>query len=180
MIVDVDNDGLPEIGVASCNQYTLFKFYGGALHVFWTTPINDPSGAASSTAFKDSTGAVKIYYADSSTLYVFNGLTGGPALQSTPNPSGTAIEGPIIASFDAYGNGVGRLIVSANNTGSIISGYGPTGIRIFSDPAIGKARPVWNAHTYHQTNVTNALGDIPFPEPASWLAPINSYRVQQQ
>jgi hypothetical protein len=186
MIVDVDNDGLPEIGVASCNRYTLFKYYGGALHVFWTTPINDPSGAATSTAFKDSTGLAKIYYADSSNLYVFNGLTGGAPLQSTPNPSGTAIEGPIIAAFDTGtistgGNlAPGHLVVSANNTGSIISGFGPTGIRIFSDPAIGLARSVWNAHTYHRTNVTSSFGDIPNPEPASWLAPVNSYRVQQQ
>lgn len=183
MIVDVDNDGVPEIGVASCDHYTLFKYFGGALHVSWKAPITDTSGGTTSTAFKDSTGLVRIYYGDNSNLWVFNGKTGA-VIQSIANPSSTAIEGPVIAGFDLAGATTnlskGRLILSANNTGAVISGAGPTGIRIFSDPGIGLARPVWNAHTYHQTNVVNGIGDIPFPEPACWLAPINSYRVQQQ
>jgi hypothetical protein len=153
------------------------------LQVLWTTPINDPSGDTTSTAFKDPSpsGLVRIYYADSDTLWVFNGLT-GVVIQSTPNPSATAIEGPIIAGFDTGVIGTnlspGRLIVSANNVAQ--PWLSPLhGIRIFSDTDIGYARSVWNTHTYHRTNVTNSIGDIPVPEPPSWVQPINSYRVQQ-
>jgi hypothetical protein len=100
-------------------------------------------------------------------------------LQQNFNASATAIEGPIIAGFDTGGTitnlSQGRLIVSANSAYPSF----PHGIRIFSDPDIGYARSVWNTHTYHRTNVTNSIGDIPAPEPPSWVSPINSYRVQQ-
>ncbi len=177
MLVDVDNDGIPEIGVATCDSYTLFKYTGGTLKALWSNGISDLSGDTTSTAFKDPSGLVRIYYGDETFLYVFNGLTGA-VLQTTLNTSATAIEGPVIAGFDTGGasNNLspGRLIVSSNSPT-----FPPHGIRIFSDSSIGLARCVWNTHTYHRTNVADSTGDIPVPEPPSWVQPINSYRVQQ-
>lgn len=180
MIGDADGIAGPEIGVATCSRYTVFKYASGGLSQLWAVPyvIKDLSGHTTSTLFKDPTGVARIYYGDGDTLRVFNAKTGA-LLQSVPTTSATAIEGPIIASFDTGGGagGVGRLILAASNYGVGPTGF--TGIRIFTDPGIGPARGIWNQHTYHHTNVASSFGNIPTVEPSSWLPPVNSYRVQQ-
>jgi hypothetical protein len=180
MVGDADGVPGPEIGVATCTQYTVFK-YTGTIGQVWTMSISDPSGDTTSTLFRDRTGVTRIYYADATTLWVFDGRN-GTVLQSVPNSSATAIEGPIIASFDAGGGSSalnpGRLVLSANNF-NLTSG-GQAGIRIFSDPGIAGARSVWGAHNYHQTDIASTAGDIPVVEPPSWQIKRNSYRVQEQ
>jgi len=177
MIADMDGIPGPEIGVATCTAYTVFRYSGGNLSQIWSQPINDPSGGTTSTMFRDPSGVPRIYYADSRTLWVFRG-TDGAILQQFPNTSGTAIEGPIIASFvTAPAPGPGRLIFAANNIA--MSSSSTVGIRIFAGSAIGSARSVWNEHTYHQTNVATFYGDIPVSEPPSWNLSRNTYRVQQ-
>lgn len=179
-------DGLPgpEIGVASCDRYTLYKYSAGALNQLWSTAISDPSGSTTSTLYNSLTGG-RIYYADEANLYVFDGAT-GTVLSLTPNTSGTGVEGPVIASFDtgpqaSLGSctrlSQGRVIVAANNY-SLITG-GDHGVRIFNDPAIGVVGSCWNQHSFHLTNVTNSFGAIPLVEQPSWIPPFNSYRVQQ-
>lgn len=177
MIGNADGIPGPEIGVAGCNRYTLFKYSPGnpaTLSVLWMMPTYDPSGQTTSTLYNTPNGA-RIYYADTTNLQVFNGVN-GQLLDSVPNSSGTLIEGPVIASFGPPYPASGTVIVGANN----YLGGTHMGVRIFDDPALGSSRSFWNQHTYHATNVTNSFGAIPTVEPASWLTPArNTYRVQQ-
>jgi len=176
MIGDADGVLGPEIGVASCNRYTLFKYNNSStLTQVWSWPTNDPSGQTTSTLVNSPTGSW-IYYADHISLSVFNGVNG--TATSVPNSSATAIEGPVIASFGP-GPGPGALIVASND---YLGGYSPPtkGVRIFDDPSIGMVHNWWSEHTSHWTNVTNSAGAVPAVEPASWLTPAqNTYRVQQ-
>lgn len=180
MIGDADGVPGPEIGVAGCNHYTLFKYNGGStLSVVWPPKhTSDPSGQTTSTLFNNPTGR-RIFYADQDQLLVINGMT-GTTIQTIPNSSNTAIEGPVIAALDNAPGSRGELILAANNY--LIGSY--KGVRIFDDIGniifIGPANKVWNEYSYHVTNVGNSLGDIPMIEPLSWLSPAqNTYRVQQ-
>lgn len=170
-------DGIPgaEIGVAGCNLYTLFRYSGGVLSVLWSKPTNDQGGQTTSTLVNTPTGAF-IFYADMFKLWKFAGANGN-VIQSLPNSSGTAIEGPVIAAFDT-GGALGSVIVGANNYWVGTN----KGVRIFDDPALGPAVSYWGGHTNHRTNVTNSHGAIPIVEQPSWLnsSPArNTYRAQQ-
>jgi hypothetical protein len=163
----------PEIGVATCTRYTLFRYNAGTLSVIWTKPTNDPSGQTTSTLFNTPTGA-RIYYTDADNLWVFNGVNGA-VLQSVANTSNTSMEGPVIAAFDT-GQGQGRVVLGANDYH--LGGGHQRGLRIFNESSIGPAVSYWNQHTYHYTNVTNSHGLIPLVEQPNWLNR-NTYRVQQ-
>lgn len=175
MIGNADGNPGAEIGVAGCNRYTVFRYNGGVLSVLWSKPTNDQGGQTTSTLYNTPTGA-RIYYADMSNLWVFNG-TNGNVIQSLPNSSGTAIEGPVIAGFDT-GTALGTVIVGANNYWVGTN----KGVRIFDDPALGPAISYWGEHSNHRTNVTNSHGAIPVVEQPSWLSTSpahNTYRTQQ-
>jgi hypothetical protein len=179
MIGDADGVPGPEIGVASCSRYTLFKYNGtSTLSQVWSMPISDPSGQTTSTLFTNPTGR-RLFYADEYNLRVFNGMNGN-VIQSIPNSSSTAIEGPVIAALDNAPGARGVLILAANN----YLGGCCTGVRIFDDNGspilIGPARRVLNQQSYHVTNVIDSFGTIPMIEAGSWLSPArNTYRVQQ-
>jgi hypothetical protein len=170
------------IGVATCNRYTLYVYKtgngtanSGTLVQRWSQPILDPSGQTTSTFAATPVGNF-IYYNDSAALQVFNASAGGTVVQSVPNTSATAFEGPVIAAL-AAGPSPGRVIVVASNY-NIVGGN--RGIRIFSDNVLGPARNFWNQVSYHGSNVTNSSGAIPMFEQPSWLTPFhNMFRVQQ-
>lgn len=178
MIGDADGVLGPEIGVAGCASYTLFKYNAtSTLSVVWTKPTFDPSGQTTSTLFLNPTGR-RIFYADATKLWIFNGNNGN-VIQSILNTNSTAIEGPVIAAID-NGPAMGKVIIAANN----YLGGAHKGVRIFDDSGspklIGPAKSFWNQHSYHVTNVTNSFGTIPMIESGSWLSPArNTYRVQQ-
>jgi hypothetical protein len=178
MIGEADGVPGPEIGVASCSRYTLFKYNPGSsptLTQVWSKPTNDPSAQTASTLFNSPIGQL-IYYADSQKLWVFFGPNGN-VLQSITNSSATALEGPVIAAFDT-GVAPGRVVVVANDYA--IGGTGQRGVRIFDEPGLGPARSFWNQHSYHATNVLNSTGTIPTVELPSWVLPArNTCRVQQ-
>ncbi|MEK6333857.1 MAG: hypothetical protein AABM67_02850 [Acidobacteriota bacterium] len=165
-----------EIGVASCNSFTVFKYNpsGSAqLTQLWSAPTNDPGGQTTAALLNTPVGP-RLYYADARTLWVFNGNNGN-VLQCAINPSETAIESPIIAALSPGQGGPARLIVAANNYPN--PSCGQPGIRIF-DTGFG-ARSFWNQHTYHWTNVTNNSGAIPVVEPPNWVSSApNTYRSQ--
>lgn len=180
----------PEIGVASCTRYTLFKYdlVGGspALVQLWSTRIRDPGGQTTSTLYRGQ-GSGRIVYADADTLWVFNGANGA-VLERIQNTSATAIEGPVIASLDTgvpgsrCMRGPGEIVVVANNHASGFGGQ--AGVRIFRDTGpgagIGMVGSCWNQHTFHVTNVGSSSGVIPTTEPPSWIPPArNGYRTQQ-
>lgn len=186
MIGNADGAAGPEIGVASCNRYTLYKFAmgglgtpagsPGTLTLVWSSPISDRSGTATSTLAY--TPDPMIYYADEQNLHVFNGPNGQLAQPVIPNTSGTGTEGPVIAALDSTMKG--RVIVVAN-AHWLPQLSGIRGVRIFHDVGLGPARPQWNQHTYHVTNITNNTGVVPVNEQPSWLTTSpahNTYRVQ--
>lgn len=179
MIGNADGVIGQEIGVASCNRYSMFRYTPGGglstLSVLWSVVTTDPGGQTTSVLRNAASGA-RIYYADMNRLHVLNGANGTPLQTALAHTSATAIEGPVIAAFET-GPAKGRLVLASNN---YLWGSGERGIRIFEDPSIGPVRSVWNQHSYHVTNVTNSFGVIPVVEPPSWLAPAhNTYRVQQ-
>lgn len=171
LIGDVDGDGIPEIGVASCNRFTLFKYNGTSMLQAWRSwPTSDASGQTTAILFRNP-AFNRIYYADETTLWVFDPMNNTP-LQSLPNPSRTAIESPVVAAL--VDGGRAKVIVTANS-GS------PTGVRIYDDIQLPQARRCWNEHAYHVTNISDCFGQIPSVEPMSWLltSPAkNTYRVQ--
>jgi hypothetical protein len=175
LIGDVAGTAVPEIGVASCNRYTVFRYDGTSLlkpTMSW--PTSDVSGQTTATLFSK-TGFTRFYYADEHHLWVFDPAS-TTASQSLLNPSGTAIEGPVVAALDI--GGPGKVIVAANK---YASGGTLTGVRIFDEPPMGPVRRCWNEHAYHVTNLSDCFGNIPSVEPLSWLltSPArNTYRVQ--
>ena len=164
------------IGVASCNRYALYEYTPGVLSYAWTpNPISDPSGETTSTLFSGQLGT-RIYYNDENKLWRFDAQTGATLLPVIPNTSITALEGPIIAAYDHSPSSHGFVIVvESNNNVTLLT----RGVRIFDDSDIGLARPEWNQHSYHYTNILNPFGSIPLIEQRSWinLGP-NTYRVQ--
>ncbi|PYS25551.1 MAG: hypothetical protein DMF72_01360 [Acidobacteria bacterium] len=180
MIGDADGVPGPEIGVASCSFYTLFKYNNTAtLTQVWKKPISDPSGQTASAMFLNPTGR-RIFYADENSLWVFDGMMNGNVIQTIPTSSSTAIEGPVIAALDHATGDRGVVILAANN----YLGGCCKGVKIFNDLGspilIGSASSFWNEHSYHFTNVLDSLGTIPVIEADSWVSPArNTYRVQQ-
>lgn len=194
MIGNADGAAGPEIGVASCNRYTLYKFTMGGLGTpagspgtltqIWSTgvvpgtgiSIGDASGSTTSTLAY--TPDPVIYYADETHLHVLKGPDGKAAQQPIPNTSCTSIEGPVVAALG--GSTQGGVIVVASDY--CLQSPRHSGVRIFHDVNLGAARAVWNQHTYHVTNVSNSVGVIPVTEQWSWnpSSPAgNTYRVQQ-
>ncbi len=182
MIGDAGGLPGPEIGVASCNRYTLFKYNAGTITQVWSMPTADAGGQTTSTLY-NGPGGPRIVYADQVLIRVFNATTGA-VIQTLPQSSATAIEGPVIASFDTGPLPTptclmsrGSLIVVSNN----IWGGLQKGVRIFDDPDIGNVASCWNEHSFHITNVSNSAGTIPAFEAPSWagLPARNTFRVQR-
>ena len=109
---------------------------------------------------------------------VFDGVT--EVVFQDENPSRTRTEQPITADVDNDGNA--EIIFSANAEASfagntIAREERVPGLEIWSsadDSWVG-ARPIWNQHTYHITNV-EIDGRIPINEAKSWDTH-NSYRL---
>jgi|GEM_PF-6705560 len=176
MIGDADGIPGPEIGVASCSRYTLFKYVPGnpgTLTQVWSVPIDDPSGEAASTLLKTPIGTF-IYGMDQGTVWVLNGANGN-MVKCAANTSDTVIEGPVVAGFGPGPVSQARLIVPASDTNW---GCGQRGVRIFDTSFTSNT--YWPGESFHQTDVLNNLGAVPVAEAPSWQAPArNTYRAQQ-
>ena len=176
MIGDADGVPGPEIGVASCSRYSLFKYVPGTpgtLTQVWSVQIDDPSGEAASTLLNTPIGTF-IYYLDQGTVRVMNGANGN-LVKCAANSSDTAIEGPVIAGFGPGPVSQARLIVPASDTNW---GCGQSGVRIFETGFY--ARTWWAGENSHETDVLNNLGAVPVVESPSWQTPArNTYRAQQ-
>ena len=112
-IGDFNNDGLPEIALASqavfgvydpkCTTYEAGKC--ADKHVLWERWSQDASsGRTGSSLFDfDGDGQTEAVYADECYLRVYDGKT-GRILFSAPRSSYTSIEGPVIADIDDDGS----------------------------------------------------------------------------
>jgi len=173
-IEDFDGDGLPEIGVETKLNYTVYNYTAGVLGVAWNQPISDLStGAIGSTVFDfDVDHAMDVIFNDDETLRVFDGRSGAVVWQ-TPNPSGTGFEMPTVADVDDDGHAEFVVVCNQFFTGHC------SGIKIFGDDNNWTcARKIWNQHTYHITNVWDN-GMLPrLPWIMVWPLMYNNYRVQ--
>jgi hypothetical protein len=85
---------------------------------------------------------------------------------------------------DVDNDGQADIVVASNAYGITCpdDGSKQSGIRVFGSASNSwvRTRRVWNQHTYHVTNVTEA-GTIPASEPKNWLTPgLNNYRQNRQ
>lgn len=163
-IADFDADGQPEVGVASLSAYAMFDTDGTLL---WQMPTEDDSSSVTGSAVFDfeGDGQAEVVYADEHNLWIYDGATGTVLLQDTGHASGTLMEYPIIADVD--GDGSTEIIVGSNN----MWWEGWTGITVIGDSLASwaPARPVWNQHAYHITNINNDL-TIPAIQQQNWLS----------
>jgi len=177
-VANFDNDPEPEIGVAGRERYTVYDIATGA--TVWSNEIQEfSSSRTGSSVFDfDGDGAAEIVYNDENTLFVYSyvGTSSAAVVWSTPNPTLTAHEYPVIADVDNDGNA--EIVVGANDFGR--PGQPIHGLRVFGDVADNwvPTRAIWNQHSYHVTNISLA-GSVPFPETASWLTN-NTYRTNVQ
>ena len=169
-VADFDADGFPEVGVAGQAQYTVFDTDGSQL---WTRGVSDYSSSVTGSSVFDfeGDGSAEVVYADEHTLWVFNGATGDILMEQTGHASGTLYEYPLIADVD--GDGATEIIVASNN----YTNSGWNGITVIgdSDSSWAPARPVWNQHAYHITNV-NSDSSIPAAPLENWLS-WNNFRA---
>jgi RHS repeat-associated protein len=172
-IGDADGDGIPEIGIATRGKYMMLRADGSTL---WSTDVNDiSSGITGSTMFDFlGDGTTEVVYSDERYLRIYEGAT-GQVLFSYPNPSGTFLEFPLVADVDADGHA--EIVVGANLD---VLQPAKTGMRVFGSKgdAWVSARPIWNQHSYHITNV-NDDGTIPANEVRSWESS-NTYRLNRE
>ena len=172
LVVDVDADGVPEIGVAGAAFYTLFNRDGS---VRWQHAIVDrSSNSTGSIAFDlDGDGQVEIVYRDEQYLRVFRG-SDGVELAKVLVGSSTWAEEPVVADVDNDGHA--DIVVSSD---LFFQSTGDTGVMVFEDVANKwtRTRRIWNQHSYHVTNV-NEDATIPTHESPHWLVPsLNSFRT---
>lgn len=174
-IADMDGDGIPEIGVAAADRYTVFKRDGSVL---WSSPTQDvSSNATGSTVFDfNQDGTADVIYRDEQFLRIYRGKDGQILFQRRLR-SGTATEQPVVA--DVANDGHAKIIVPSDNLFQAGFTFDDTGIYVLEDIANkwGRTRGIWNQHSYHVTNV-NDDGTIPPVEQPNWLVPgLNNFRL---
>ncbi len=171
-IADVDGDGIPEIGVAGASTYTVYKADGT---VMWARPTVDYSSASTGSTFFDfdGDGQSDALYADEYTMRVYNGRT-GDLRWSIPNPTGTALEYPLVVDTDNDGHA--DIVVVSNNLAS----QGVNGVRVFQDQDNQwvPARTVWNQHAYSINNINDDL-TVPRNPVPSWQTH-NTFRLNKR
>ncbi len=175
-VANFDNDPAPEIGVAERNRYTVYDLNG---NMVWSNVIQEfSSSRTGSSVFDfDGDGQSEIVYNDENNLFVLSyvGTASAAVVWTTPNPTLTAQEYPVIADVDGDGNA--EIIVGANNFGRAVP---QRGLYVYGDAQDNwvPTRGIWNQHAYHITNIS-IDGIVPYPEQASWLS-YNTYRTNVQ
>ena len=196
-IANFDDDPHPEIALASGYGYLVLEHDGTFK---WSMPTRDLSSrkTGSSVFDFDGDGVAEAVYADEHWLRVYDGPDGNVRYCAC-NTSATHWEYPVIA--DANNDGHAEIIVAANDYGGRVcdassatddctmalvtageSGVGVHGVRMLASPDRDwvPTRRIWNQHTYHVTNVTEA-GGIPRVERANWSSQgLNNFRQNVQ
>lgn len=200
------SDPNPEIALAGAYNYVVFDVDLSAptpaerLSPLWHKVTQDFSSRKTGSSVFDfnGDGAAEVVYNDEHWLRVYDGLT-GETLFCRCNRSATLWEYPVIVDVDNDGH---AEIVVATNTylgpldceeipgdactaAEIAAGRGtsgPAGITVYAGPGEGwvGTRRIWNQHTYHVTNITEA-GRVPAGEARNWTFPaLNNFRLNVQ
>jgi hypothetical protein len=198
-VADFDGDKRPDLATAGSAYYYVYspdcamsptplRCTGQDEGVLWQAETQDiSSGSTGSSVFDfNGDGIAEVVYRDECWLRVFNGPD-GKKLFAAPVTSGTALDEPVIADVDSDGHA--EIVVAADGaqndgcrTGRWSTELGVPhpgvsfGIRVFEDPddRWAPARPLWNQHSYHITNI-NDDRTVPVRETESWKAH-NTYR----
>lgn len=168
-VEDFNGDGNLEIGVATSSNYLVYDHTGTLL---WKLDIQDgSSGGMSSTIFDlNADGIMDVIYNDEINMYIMDGNTGS-VQWSTPNPSFTNIEHPVVADVD--NDGQAEIVAVSNPYHNTM-----TGVRVFGGNYTWDcARKIWNQFSYHITNIGD-FANVPIVETNNWLL-FNNYRVQR-
>lgn len=167
------------------------------LHNGWARQTEDDSSRVTGSTLFDfnGDGAAEVIYNDECWFRIYDGRTGA-VLFKEPSESRTRIEHPIVADVDNDGNAEIAFTVSNESgfcsergdpapaplAGSLADLYN-NGLEVWGDPNDQwvSARRIWNQHSYHVTQVTEA-GRVPQVEPPSWGRyngrQYNTYRSQ--
>ena len=175
-VADFDGDGDPEMSFTAGSLLYNIELDGT---VNWTASVADSNGFAACSAFDfDNDQAYEVIYADTETLWVFDGETGAVNYENANHASGTQFEYPIVA--DVTGpDGTGPdgsadiLLVSSN----LDNGSDWAGLRAFSHPnkLWAPGGPFWQSHDYASTNI-NPDSTLPLPEDAHYWTDSELYR----
>ncbi|HEV8630060.1 MAG TPA: CARDB domain-containing protein, partial [Thermoanaerobaculia bacterium] len=159
-IADVTGDGRAEVLVASDPFLYALR---SDLSTLWRIPISEYGAQTGVTAFDlDGDGVREVLYVDQHTFYILDGPTGRVRF-SRPNITKTLCELPVVADVD--GDGGADVLVPSN---VFFDGDASTqGLHLLSHPSWVGARPIWNEHSYHGTNV-RLDGSVPAHETPSW------------
>ncbi len=195
-IANVDDDPEPEIALAGAYAFVVFE-PDGTLR--WAMPTQDHSSRKTgSTVFDfDGDGAAEAVYSDERWLRVYDGRE-GRVLFCACNTTATLWEYPVVV--DVNNDGHAEIVVASNDyagascapaphlgaceNARIAAGEtaGTHGVRVFASPGRDwvATRRIWNQHTYHVTNVSEA-GEIPAHEPPNWSTRgLNNFRLNVQ
>ena len=174
-VADFDGDGRPEIGIAGSNRYFVLDTDGSLL---WEAETADfSSNRTGSTVFDfQNDGSAEVVYRDEQHLWIFRGVDGA-VLYDTPVGSATTVEAPIVADVD--GDGAAEIVVASDSSRPLPDGgTREPGLYVFGSSTGDwvRARPIWNQHSYHVTNVLSD-GTVPAEEQPNWLLPgLNDFR----
>jgi gliding motility-associated-like protein len=182
-IGDVDNDGWPEIVIATQSNFSILEDYQNGGGVNWgsvpaslksTIGTTDTSGGTGASVFDlNGDGAVEIVYRDENNLRVLDQDLN--TLSSIPCPSGTATEYPVIA--DMNGDNETELLCTCNS----FNGYELKAFRSQDFPWV-RTRQVWNQFNFFTVNIYDD-GRIPVQQTAHHLVGdsvvLNNFLQQQ-
>lgn len=201
-VADFDGDGQPEVAVAGSHDLTIYDLectasprpgkcdQGVTPGILWRKSTQDlSSGSSAAVAFDmNGDGAAEAIYRDECWMRVYDGKT-GKTLFAVSAPSATGVELPVVADVD--GDGHAEIIVTATgfpqctkkpepDTGTPWTGDSTVGILVLSDPRHRwmPARPLWNQHGYHITNIEDDLS-VPAYETPIWES-WNNFRGAEQ
>ncbi len=187
-VADFDKDGMPEIGTAAADFYVVVDLdclgnpVPAGCHsngVLWAVPNQDCSSRVTASSVFDFDGDDKaeVIYADETTFRILDGLDGTELYVDSTHQSHTRLEMAVIADVDSDGNA--EILIASNRDSN---GNGSPGVRVWGDNLDNWVftRRIWNQHSYHVSNVSEA-GVVPVYEEPNWQQEhLNNFRQNVQ
>lgn len=146
-LMDIDDDGYPEIGVSSYDRFLMLDWDKKEIIEKWTIDTKDWSSILGSTIFDfDNNGRYELLHRDEEFLRIIDAASG--KLNSLiPCQSNTAVEYPTIVDIDH--DNEAEILCSCDNQ---LIAFGSS-----MDEHWAPARPLWNQYSYFYTHVNDDL-----------------------